>query len=64
VWAQFHALELERLRNLLASSVVIELRNIYHPEEMDRHGFAYACIGRPPMTPTFAGVQYSTADIA
>jgi hypothetical protein len=52
------------LRNLLASSVVIELGNIYHPEEMDRHGFAYACIGRPPMTPTFAGVQYSTADIA
>ena len=27
-------------------AVVVDLRNIYRPDEMKRHGFAYACVGR------------------
>jgi UDPglucose 6-dehydrogenase len=46
-WEQFRALDLERLRDLMACPVVIDLRNVYRPEEMYRHGFAYSSIGRP-----------------
>lgn len=46
-WERFRALDLERLRTLMACPVVVDLRNIYRPEEMYRHGFAYACVGRP-----------------
>ena len=46
-WEQFRALDLERLRDLMATPVIVDLRNVYRPEEMQRHGFAYACVGRP-----------------
>ena len=52
-WEQFRALDLERLRELMACPVVVDLRNIYRPEEMYRRGFAYACIGRPSGKPAF-----------
>ena len=53
-WEQFRALDLERLRDLMACPVVVDLRNIYRPEEMHRHGFAYACVGRSSVAPVFA----------
>jgi UDPglucose 6-dehydrogenase len=46
-WEQFRALDLERLHDLMACPVIVDLRNIYRPEEMSRYGFAYASIGRP-----------------
>ena len=45
-WEQFRALDLERLRDLMACPVVVDLRNIYRPEDMSRHGFAYVSVGR------------------
>jgi UDPglucose 6-dehydrogenase len=45
-WEQFRALELERLRDVMACPVIVDLRNIYSPAEMKKQGFAYACIGR------------------
>jgi UDPglucose 6-dehydrogenase len=45
-WESFRALELERLRDVMACPVIVDLRNIYSPEEMKKQGFAYACIGR------------------
>jgi UDPglucose 6-dehydrogenase len=47
-WEQFRALDLERLRDLMACPVIVDLRNIYCPEDMKKHGFAYASIGRAP----------------
>jgi UDPglucose 6-dehydrogenase len=47
-WEQFRALELERLRDLMACPVIVDLRNIYSPEDMKKHGFAYTSIGRAP----------------
>jgi UDPglucose 6-dehydrogenase len=47
-WEQFRALDLERVHDLMACPVVVDLRNIYRPEDMGRHGFAYTCIGRSP----------------
>jgi UDPglucose 6-dehydrogenase len=45
-WEQFRALDLERLRDIMACPVIVDLRNIYRPEDMSRHGFAYSSVGR------------------
>ena len=45
-WEQFRALDLERLRDLMACPVMVDLRNIYRADEMMKFGFAYTCIGR------------------
>ena len=49
-WEQFRALDLGRLKDLMACPVVVDLRNIYRPEELAQHGFAYTRIGSPPPT--------------
>src|SRR5256884_2253427 len=43
-WEQFRALDMERLRDLMACPVVVDLRNIYCPEDMKKRGFAYASV--------------------
>ena len=50
-WEQFRALDLGRLRDLMACPVVVDLRNVYRAEEMHRHGFIYNCVGKRPATP-------------
>jgi UDPglucose 6-dehydrogenase len=47
-WNEFRALDLGRVRNLLASPLVIDLRNIYRPDEMAAADLAYVSIGRSP----------------
>ena len=46
-WDQFRALDLERVKSTLNGNVVVDLRNIYSPEDMQRRGFEYSSIGRP-----------------
>jgi len=31
----------------MARPLIVDLRNIYRPEEMARHGFIYESVGRP-----------------
>lgn len=45
-WAQFRALDLARLKQEMAQPIIVDLRNIYRPEEMAAHGFIYESIGR------------------
>ena len=45
-WNQFRALDLARARALMKQPVLVDLRNIYRPEELDGSGFAYHSIGR------------------
>jgi UDPglucose 6-dehydrogenase len=45
-WAQFRALDLERLKHEMAQPVVVDLRNIYRPDEMAALGFIYESVGR------------------
>jgi UDPglucose 6-dehydrogenase len=52
-WEQFRALDLDRLRDLMACPVVIDLRNIYEADDMNRRGFAYAWVGRSSKVPAF-----------
>ena len=45
-WEQFRALDLERVRNLMRRPLLVDLRNIYPVEEVQRFDFAYVSIGR------------------
>ncbi|AUC96098.1 UDP-glucose 6-dehydrogenase [Bradyrhizobium sp. SK17] len=46
-WRQFRALDLKRIKQEMKHPVVVDLRNIYRPDEMATHGFTYDSIGRP-----------------
>ena len=46
-WDQFRALDLNRIKAAMKGNVVVDLRNIYHPDDVAKHGFAYTSIGRP-----------------
>jgi UDPglucose 6-dehydrogenase len=46
-WEQFRALDLARLKTVMVRPVIVDLRNIYRPDELRRAGFRYAAIGRP-----------------
>ncbi len=45
-WDAFRALDLERVKGLLAAPILVDLRNIYEPEEARRQGFTYVSVGR------------------
>ncbi|HEU4769241.1 MAG TPA: UDP-glucose/GDP-mannose dehydrogenase family protein [Pyrinomonadaceae bacterium] len=45
-WNQFRALDLIRIRDLMKSPKVADLRNIYEPEDMREMGFEYVGVGR------------------
>jgi UDPglucose 6-dehydrogenase len=45
-WEQFRALDFARLKAIMERPVLIDLRNIYRPEEVARHGFVYESVGR------------------
>ena len=45
-WNEFRALDLERVRSLLARPIFVELRNVYRQAEMTAAGLTYHGIGR------------------
>jgi len=46
-WDQFRALDLDRIKLLMNKPVMVDLRNIYKPDDMRSRGFAYTSVGRP-----------------
>jgi len=54
-WNQFRKLDLTRLKGLLSSPKVVDLRNIYDPLTMRNLGFEYVCVGRGGNLDTPAG---------
>ncbi len=46
-WNEFRALDLDRIKSLMKAPVMVDLRNVYNPDEMAQAGFQYTCIGRP-----------------
>jgi UDPglucose 6-dehydrogenase len=46
-WEPFRTLDFERLRLLMAKPILVDLRNIYRPNDVARYGFAYHSVGRP-----------------
>src|SRR3979411_3079817 len=47
-WVQYRTLDLERLKREMAQPVIVDLRNIYRPEDMAARGLIYEGVGRPP----------------
>jgi UDPglucose 6-dehydrogenase len=45
-WNQFRALDMRRVRDLMRSPRIADLRNIYEPEDMRELGFEYVGVGR------------------
>ena len=46
-WEQLRALDFRRVKAAMKRPVMVDLRNIYRADEMERHGFTYVSIGRP-----------------
>ena len=46
-WDQFRALDLDRIKLLVRQPVMVDLRNVYRPDDMRARGFRYLSIGRP-----------------
>jgi len=46
-WDQFRALDLDRVKKLLKTPTVVDLRNVYQPADMKRRGINYSSVGRP-----------------
>jgi UDPglucose 6-dehydrogenase len=45
-WDAFRALDMERVKSLVRSPVLVDLRNIYEPGEIRAAGFTYVSVGR------------------
>jgi UDPglucose 6-dehydrogenase len=45
-WDQFRALDLDRLKEAMRTPLVVDLRNIYRPDELRSRGFSYVSVGR------------------
>ena len=45
-WDAFRALDLGKVRQLLKSPIMVDLRNVYAPAEVRAAGFAYSSVGR------------------
>ncbi|MEL6299491.1 MAG: UDP-glucose/GDP-mannose dehydrogenase family protein [Pseudomonadota bacterium] len=46
-WEQFRALDLDRIKGLMRTPVLVDLRNIYEAARVRDLGFAYSSVGRP-----------------
>jgi len=45
-WNAFRALDLAKLKDAVAEPVLVDLRNVYRPEDAAKAGFTYTSIGR------------------
>jgi UDPglucose 6-dehydrogenase len=48
-WNAFRSLDLDRLRAMMRTPVLVDLRNIYRRREVEAKGFTYECVGRPAL---------------
>ncbi len=46
-WNEFRALQLDRLASTMKRKAIVDLRNIYNPDDVAKAGFIYSSIGRP-----------------
>ncbi len=45
-WNQFRALDLTRLKSIMNAPILVDLRNIYRKDEIERYGFFYSGVGK------------------
>lgn len=49
-WNEFRALDLAKIGSMMNVRKIVDLRNIYKPEDVKKHGFHYISVGRPEVT--------------
>ncbi len=50
-WNEFRALDFKKVKALLKTPLMVDLRNIYRPEQMADAGFTYVSVGRADSSP-------------
>jgi UDPglucose 6-dehydrogenase len=45
-WNEFRALDLKRLKSVMKSPILVDLRNVYRPHEVEAQGFSYTGVGK------------------
>ncbi len=60
-WNEFRALDLDEVKKRLLKPVIVDLRNIYLPHEMQEKGFDYISIGRKNIKP-LQHIEKNTSD--
>jgi len=45
-WDAFRALDLGRIANVMAGDALVDLRNVYNPEDVAKAGLSYSGVGR------------------
>lgn len=50
-WNEFRSLDLKKVKSLLKSPLVVDLRNVYKRQDMQKHGFHYVSVGRQDVIP-------------
>jgi UDPglucose 6-dehydrogenase len=50
-WNQFRSLDFEKLKGIMKSPILIDLRNVYDPDPVVSYGFHYISVGRPAKDP-------------
>jgi UDPglucose 6-dehydrogenase len=63
-WDQFRAVNLDRLKKIMRSPVVVDLRNVYRTEDMATRGFHYYRVGASQTAPRKFPVQATWPHIA
>jgi len=62
-WEEFCTMDMAAVKTQLAAPVVVDMRNVFSPEEMEKLGFTYISIGRPPvLAPTSAQARKQQAN--
>jgi UDPglucose 6-dehydrogenase len=46
-WDEFRALDLGKMRKAMKVPILVDLRNIYSRDQIERNGFTYVSVGRP-----------------
>jgi UDPglucose 6-dehydrogenase len=63
-WNSYRALDLGRVKSLLRSPNIVDLRNIYRPDEMAQLGYMYTSLGRPQTIPEQLPMAYELREAA
>ena len=46
-WPLFREPDFDRIKGLMAKPLILDGRNIYDPDDMEKRGFSYRSVGRP-----------------
>lgn len=51
-WNEFRSLNIQKLASVMKDKIMVDMRNIYKPEDMESSGFHYVSIGRKKIVPS------------